>query len=446
MSYSIRRFLLTRVSLIVVLLGTLATGQVYLQTTHEVDELFDAQLAQHGRLLARWMERADNDQPLVEMASKAPGHSYERYVAVQRVSAAGELLFSSSIDLDSPLAGQRPGISLQRLNGRSWHVFSQPLSDGSWLMIGEEEHVRDELSEEATLAIVVPFLLAWPLLWLVIVLAVGRGLKPLTGLRDALQQRDERNLSSLALPTPVAELAPLVDQLNHLLEQLRLALERERRFTADAAHEMRTLLAVLDLHADNARHLDASEREHALQQLQAGVARAHRMVAQLLALARLAPASNTPLASAALLPVLRQVMADCALARGDAENRLQLLLSPPSQEDTCVALDEDLLALILRNLIDNALRYSPADMPVRVCVQQHARWVQVDIEDAGAGMTVEQGERAMERFYRGDSDQPGTGLGLAIVDAVLQRCHGSLQFRQRTATESARVRLELPLT
>lgn len=445
MSGSIRRTLLVRVTLTLAVLGIVTAGLVYLRAVHEIDELFDAELAQHGRLLARWMDSVDSDVPPAMITARAPGHRYERYVAVQRVSAGGDILFSSSINLDTPLSSGKPGLSLQRHQGRRWHVFSQQLSDGSWLMIGEEEHVRDELSQDTTLAIVAPFVLALPLLWLAIVLALGRGLRPLEDLRIALQQRDDRNLESVSLAQPVEELAPLVAQLNQLLAQLRSALAREKHFTADAAHEMRTLLAVLDLHADNARRLDANEREHALQQLQAGVARAHRMVAQLLTLARVAPREDPAMTHSHLLPVLRHVMADCAAASGDVSNRLQLLESAGTQQDYQLPLDADLLALVLRNLMDNALRYSPEGSLVSVQVQQSGRRVRVDIEDAGSGMTAEQGERAMQRFYRGDTDQPGTGLGLAIVEAILQHCGGHITFRAKTATMSARVRLELPL-
>src|SRR5690554_6527386 len=270
--FSIRRFLLLSLTSILFGAGILMALLVYRFAWHEVEELFDGQLVQHGRLLASWLEQSDAESALTVKALSAPGHRYERYVAVQHVSAQAELLFSSAVSLDKVLGPLLPGLSMQAVAGRQWHVFSQPLSDGSWLMVAEEQHVRDELSGDAMLAIVTPLLLDWPLLLIALLWALRRGLRPLTELAHALRERDERHLAAFEYGSDVVELHLFVAELNRLLMRIDEVLEREKCFTDDAAHELRTLLSILRLHADNARQLETvAEREHAFDQLQAGI-------------------------------------------------------------------------------------------------------------------------------------------------------------------------------
>lgn len=240
--FSIRRFLLVSISLIILAGGVLSAVATYRFAWHEVEELFDAQLVQHGRLLSGWLEATRSSETLSYQAMPSEGHRYERYVAVQHVSADGALLFSSPVSLDQVLAPLTSGVSVQNASDRSWHVFAQPLSDGSWLMVAEEEHVRDELSGDATLAIMVPFLLMWPLLMLAVVWALRRGLRPLAALEDALRERHEGHLAALEYGGDIAELSLMVTELNRLFARIDEVLEREKRFTDDAAHELRTLL------------------------------------------------------------------------------------------------------------------------------------------------------------------------------------------------------------
>ena len=442
--FSIRRFLLVSLTLILFGAGILMTLLVYRFAWHEVEELFDGQLVQHGRMLASWLEQSDAEAALTVRALPAPGHSYERYVAVQHVSAKGDLLFSTSVTLDEVLGPLVPGVSVQTVGQRHWHVFSQPLSDGSWLMVAEEQHVRDELSGEAMLAIVTPFLLTWPLLIIGLLWALRRGLRPLTELEHALRERNERHLAALEYGSDVVELHLFVTELNRLLARIDEVLERERRFTDDAAHELRTLLSILRLHADNARRLESvAEREHALGQLQAGIDRAARMVTQLLVLARLDAGVAVDGPPAVVLPVLRQVLADM-LAHADAAGQ-ELALESEGVERYQVRLGSELLATLFRNLLDNAIRYSPSGSLIAVTVKGHAGMLELRVEDGGVGMPAQMIGREGERFLRGDHGVSGTGLGLSIVRRIVESCAGEISFEARQAGHPAAVVVRLPV-
>ncbi|MCK5873306.1 MAG: hypothetical protein KAG82_01310 [Alcanivoracaceae bacterium] len=442
--FSIRRYLLVSISLIILAAGTLTAVATYRFAWHEVEELFDAQLVQHGRLLAGWLEQTHSSETFSYQAIQSKGHHYERYVAIQHVSADGALLFSSPVSLDQVLAPLQSGVSVQTASDRSWHVFVQPLGDGSWLMVAEEEHVRDDLSSDATLAIIVPFLLMWPLLMLAVMSALRRGLMPLVSLENALRERHEGHLAALEYGGDIAELSLMVTELNRLFARIDEVLERERRFTDDAAHELRTLLSVLKLHAGNALESVAdAERSHALAQLLAGIGRAERTVTQLLALARLEASVAHRAESAALMPALRQVLADLTPVAEAAGQTLQIEAAESIRPR--VALGAELLDMLFRNLIDNACRYSPPDSHISVLVRPVGGSVEVRIEDGSEGLPERLRERVGERFLRGDSSIPGTGLGLSIVRRILALCDGCIEFIPRNSPQAAAVVIRLPV-
>ncbi|MDF1628968.1 MAG: ATP-binding protein [Alcanivoracaceae bacterium] len=442
--FSIRRFLIFSLTAVLFAAGVLVTSLVYWIAGHQVEELFDGQLVQRGRLLASWLEQSDAEAALTVRVLPAPGHSYERYVAVQHVSAQGELLFSTSVALDEVLGPLVPGVSVQTVGQRHWHVFSQPLSDGKWLMVAEEQHVRDELSNEAMLAIVTPFLLVWPFLIIALLWALRRGLRPLTELEQALRERNERHLKALEYGSDVAELHLFVRELNRLLARIDEVLAREKRFTDDSAHELRTLLSILQLHAENAKRAESTaERGHALGQLQAGIDRAARTVKQLLFLARLDADIAVESRPVAVMPVLRQVLADM-LSHADAAGQ-ELALEPEGVEKIEVRLDPELLATLLRNLIDNAIRYSPSGSLVAVKAKVDGGMLDLRVEDGGPGMPAQMAGREGERFLRGDHGVSGTGLGLSIVRRIVESCAGQVSFQPRQEGLAAAVVIRLPV-
>lgn len=441
---SIRRFLL--VAIAVVMAGTSVAVSVatYVEAYHEVDELFDGHLAQQGRILALLAESSAGQLDPAILHASSPGHYYERYVAIQRWSAEGSLLLASASVPEVPLASFAAGLSRTQIAGEDWHVFTQRLSNGDWLMVAEGARAREELVHGAALAVVTPFAIAVPLALVLMALVIGRGLRPLSALQRAVRARDSSNLQPLVTSASnVAELAPLEQAINGLMAQVMAALAREQRFTADAAHELRTLLTVLKLHAHNAANLKKHDDVQAsLAQLQAGVDRATHMVTQLLSLARLDPEDADALKQATpLLPVVRQVLADLMPL---AERRHQQLDCEGVEAAPTVLLRREALDILLRNLVENALRYSPVDTNVSVTARLQGDQVRITVEDEGEGVSAEQAGRVLERFYRGRHDGQGAGLGLSIVSRILTLAGGELAFIPRDSTQKAHVVVTLP--
>lgn len=418
----------------------------YWQAYHEVDELFDAQLVQHTRVIALLTSSAQmsNLDPAV-MHSVGPGHPYERYVAIQRWSASGEtLLLSSESAPERRLAPLTQGLSVSRRADGDWHVFTVRLPSNEWLMVAENGRARRELAQGSAVAIIAPFIVVFPLVLLLVTWVIGRGLRPLADLQQAVGKRDDTNLEPLHTSARgVSELAPLELAISGLLDQLRGAFAREQRFTADAAHELRTMLTVLKLHADNARTLaDPQEVKESLIQLQSGVDRTTRMVAQLLDLARIDPQNRGALLErTSVAPAARQVMADLMPL---ASKRDQSLLFDAPDQAVFVHLKAEALHILLRNLIENALRYSPEQSCVEVHLSVISNAVEVSIVDAGSGVSVDMAVQVTERFFRGHQDGLGAGLGLSIVARIIELGGGQLAFHPVSDSTQACVTVTLP--
>ena len=286
--------------------------------------------------------------------------------------------------------------------------------------VGEQTESRDSILLAVLQWVLLPLVIALPLLALVGWWAVRQGLAPLRHLSRVLAQRRPQAMEPLVVPDLSTEMVPVVQALNGLFERIEQMLVSERRFTADAAHELRTPIAAIRAQAQvalGAGH-DAAQRDHALQFTLAGCDRATHLVEQLLTLARLeaAPASAADaVARVDLSALARRVAADLAptaLARGQT-----LQLEAPT---ACrVAGDEALIGVLVRNLVDNALRYSPNQAQVWVSVAMESGQAVLRVQDSGAGMTEPEMARLGERFYRVlGSDQPGSGLGWSIVKRI----------------------------
>ncbi len=446
MKFSIRRYILSRLTLVTVLLAGMVTAATYFFAWHEVEELFDAQLVQHGRLISSWMENGRPELALSRQSLETPGHRYERYVAVQHITAGGDVMFSSPFDLDEVLGDLHPGLTVESASGRRWHVFAQPLSDGSWLMVGEEAHVRDELSREIMLLIIGPYILSWPLFLIAVVIALRKGLRPLQRLEKALSARHENNLgAALGFDEDVKELSAVVHEIEELLARLAAALERERCFSDDAAHELRTLLGVLRIHSENAlRAREPQSLTVSLNQLIAGITRAEGAVEQLLVVARLSADSEARTRHSRIMPVVRQTIADLYPLVEDSGHHL--VLRTVVDDAILVPLPAPLIDILLRNLIVNALRHGdPGGGDISVTLHCDATDLVIMIGDSGPGVPSHIQSEMGRRYLRGDQTRGGIGLGLSIIHRILALCGGTCEFRMRTEHEVAATLIKMPL-
>jgi two-component system sensor histidine kinase QseC len=260
----------------------------YREAHHEIDEIFDAQLARSAHIL---LAQVGHEADETEIEYGEDFHKYERKIVFQVWDADGRLILRSANAPQKALVDEDEGFEDTRIDGRTWRVFSHWDGEHRLLVqVGERHDVRDELTESVVAHLFYPFAFAAPLLALLIWLGVGRGLAPLRGIAAEVADRAPQHLTPLEAGGAPDEIRPLVESLNGLLGRLDTALENERRFTADAAHELRTPLAALKTQAQVAqRSIAEEERRHALQQVVEGVDRATHLVEQLLTLARLDP-------------------------------------------------------------------------------------------------------------------------------------------------------------
>lgn len=471
-NFSIRRYLLVTL-LTVATLSMAFTGWLsYRSALEEVEELFDAQLAQSARVLAAtlttqplliqaedgdtvifpaWQTSANDpvapaSAGIADEEATALGHKYETRLIFQLWEGAGErLLMRSSNATAAPLAGFVRGYSQRRLGPDSFHVFALE-HDGLWLQVAQDDFMRDELATEIALATFLPHLLGIPFMALLIWLLVSRGLMPLDRLRSALAGRNANNLEPIAGADPGVELRPMVAELNKLLARMQDSLARERRFTADAAHELRTPLAALRIQAENALAAsDDAARRHALDNLLRGVDRAARLVTQLLTLARLEPDEAARGFGPLRLDVLvREELAALAPLALQREQEFDFLNELPG---AIVSGDPAALGVLVRNLADNALRYSPDGSLVRVLLRRAADdRLELRVLDEGPGVAPDQAGRVFERFFRGDSGRgDGAGLGLAIVQRIADLHRGSVSVLPRIGDAAGGFQVTLPL-
>ncbi|WAH57186.1 ATP-binding protein [Pseudomonas silvicola] len=358
-------------------------------------------------------------------------------MACQVSSLRGEILARSHGATDS-LDDQSTGFHEQNVEGGRWRSFT--LMHGDVRITTADRHEeREALNASILLAASVPVMVALLGTLGVLWLCVGVGLAPLNRIRDALMRRGADALEPLQVQALPRELMPLLDSQNQLLVRIGQTLERERRLTGDAAHELRSPLTAIKTHLQVARMTQGGARETALQHAEAGADRLHRTLEQLLLLARVEGSLSFDDGCACTAgQVARQAVQDASA--GD-RHRITLEL-PQALAEARLQIPSALAVAAVRNLLDNALRHSPAEAPVALSVRQQAGRVHFEVRDHGPGIAAADLPNLTQRFWR-SPQSGGCGLGLAIVQAIVQRCGCSLAFDSRA--DGLRVNLGMPL-
>jgi two-component system sensor histidine kinase QseC len=430
--------------LLVMLLGTVAivwlatAGYSYRDARHEIDELLDAHLAQSAALL---VAQAGHDLEELDVEHAPQLHRYERRVAFQIWERGRTLRLHSTNAPNERFSARDEGFSDAVIGERRWRVFS------SWdprrrflIQVGEQRDARDEIAAHIGRNLLVPLAFALLGLGMLIYFIVSRATRPLAYVQTQVARRDPGNMQPITVDDCPAEIVPLVDGLNRLFGRVARSMENERRFTADAAHELRTPIAALRMQAQVARAAAGDrERQRALDNVIAGCDRATHLVAQLLTLARLDPAYvRLQPEQCDLRAVAKTVIGEIAPRAVEKGVEIDLDDGPPAP-----ALgDAGLLAILVRNLVDNAVRYSPARTTVRIRVAPaDARTGPVlSVTDEGPGVSPEELPKLGERFYRAmGTGESGSGLGLSIVQRITELHHAVVRFEAGTASKGMRV-------
>ena len=327
---------------------------------------------------------------------------------------SGVLVYWSQPGMGLPVPATE-GYSTVRHDGREWRVYT--LVQGTHaLQVAQAQGERDALATRTAIRTLAPFVAFIPLIGLLIWIGVGRGLRPLQTMSQAVAKRRPDAMAPLGERNLPDELKPLAGSLNDLLARLDAALSAQRRFTADAAHELRTPLAALKLQLDMARRAaDSAGREAAYDDLDEGVRRASHLVDQLLTLARIEPeAMEAGAVDCDLVDIAKEAIVSRAALAASKGVDLGLAQATPA----VVHGNPASLGILLNNLLDNALRYTPAGGRVDVAVEREGDEAWLTVSDTGPGIPADERERVFDRFYRGKATEPGSGLGLSIVRRI----------------------------
>ncbi|OIN93360.1 MAG: two-component sensor histidine kinase [Comamonadaceae bacterium CG1_02_60_18] len=419
---SLQARLLSLLVLLVTLVWLSAAAFTWFDTSDELDELLDGHLAQSAALLVAQQGRnlperhSDDDTPLEDAPSL---HKYAPRVAFQ-VFHEGALVLRSANAGSAPMSTKTRGFSTVELTDqKQWRVFGAQGSEGDvQVFVAEQVKSRDSILWAVLKGVLTPLMYALPLLAVVGWLAVRQGLAPLRHLSSALAQRQPQALEPVTLQDLPSEIQPVVQSLNALFERIGRMMASERRFTADAAHELRTPIAAIRMQAQVALAAgdDTATREHALAYTLAGCDRATHLVEQLLTLSRLESSSaSAPTGTVDVSAVTRRVAADLALAALGRAQDLVLEADAPCP----IAADDMLTSVLVRNLLDNAMRYSPAGAHVQVAVSCTDTHVMLQVDDSGPGLSDANMAKLGERFFRVlGTEQTGSGLGWSIVRRI----------------------------
>ncbi len=419
--FSLRRRLFT------LLLGGVTAGWLitmvfsYVDAHHEIDELFDAQLALAAQTLLALAGEYDDDDDVVELAGDA--HPYQKKLVFQLWDNEDRLLLRSRSAPTRRLTDALGYSEQVDAQGQRWLYYSQWDAQRQLRVeVGENHALREELSGHIALRLLAPAVVGLPLLGLWSWFAIRRGIAPIAAVTDQVARRAPEHLDALMPERAPEEIRPLIEALNTLFVRVERTLDNERRFTADAAHELRTPLAALAAQAQVARRAtDAEEREHALAQITAGSQRAGWLVGQLLTLARLDPESRPAMQTVSLDILAAEECA--ALGRIALERHITLELDAPNA--IAMTGNADLLHVLLRNLIDNALRYTPAGGKVEVALGQTEDDICLVVSDNGPGIPISERDNVLLRFHRlAGQEVEGSGLGLSIVVRIAE-LHGA---------------------
>lgn len=439
-SRTLQKRLLIAVSLAAPLAWSLTLGLTYWRAHHEINELYDTdmvRMAQYVQALADKFPAGHLTEGADTLAGATPalamplGAAGLDYVTIAAWPPNGEPIRLDARAAVIPRTDDAEGFVNLTLDNHAWRVFYLDRAETGWrVAVGQREDERSELVIAYVIGQLVPALIGLPILLLLLLLAVQRALRPVRELSIHIESRAPLDPAPISQKHVPAELAPVVGAINRLMKRAAETAEHERRFIADAAHELRTPLAALKAQWEAGRLMaDADARRQHDGQVQQGIDRLQRLVDQLLALSRLDRHSRLTFDDSIDWRVVsEQAISDCWVLARDKDIDIECLWPQNEGLALPVSGNTDLLTVLLRNLIDNAIRYSPPSSLVQVVFARN----RIEIADEGEGVMASERHRLGDRFYRRPGSQStGSGLGLSIVRRIAD-LHGlEVQFDSR---------------
>ena len=442
---SIRQMVLVGVTSVVVVL-LLVTGVIsYYTAQHEMDEIFDAQLAQYARLIDQFIASSppvpQEKLPVVvgiphfaedgiERTSaeerRLEGHKYEEKLAFQVWSPAGQLILRSKNAESVKLIPHTPGYHEITYNNRHWifYCVHNP-STGNWIITGQRDDVRGELSLYLAMDQLIPLGISLVPVIMLIWLAVNWGLKPLRRLSKEIANTNPSHLTPLNLQLPT-ELQPFQNAINQLLDDLENYLEKEKRFIANASHELRTPLSILLVHADNIKIAQSKEETHtAADAILVSTRRLSHLVGQLMEIDKLESIRDLQIDTINLQQLINDSLASVEFSALNA-----VIWSLDVDPNITLSGSYNLLQAVFRNLLDNAAKYSEPQTSVQVIAQIVDNKINVSVKNQIQSGTIIDAAQLGERFYRHPRNQQirGAGLGLSIVKKIISLHQATISY------------------
>ncbi len=433
MTWSIRRRLLAWLVSGVLLSGIIATIVIYVRTRDEVDELFDRQLKQIA-LSLREQEDLSVTKP------EAPADQEEERIVVSAWDRSGVAVFGLAKDRSAPSAGS-DGYSTVVWDSQPWRVYVGSGSGGT-VEVAQPIAARASIALRIVARIVIPTIPIVIALVVLVWVTVRQGLKPLSEVTRALAARTGDALQPVIVENQAAEVMPFVAALNDLLRRLKREMTKQKHFVADAAHELRTPLTALQIQLELVQTADsAAERIASLTELKRGIERLTHLAHQLLTMARLDPdTAKRPTRTLDLSEVAVGVIGELwPLAKAKGVD-----LGSVEHKRILVRGDPEAFRIMLTNILDNAIRYTPSGGRVDINLRQRGPAVELEVVDTGSGVPSEERERVFDRFYRGvGQSADGSGLGLAIVKRIAEQLGGTISLEDGEDGHGLRVRIFL---
>ncbi|MGV8892345.1 MAG: ATP-binding protein [Burkholderiaceae bacterium] len=423
------------------LLGALSLGAMllalasYTFTLEEMNEVFDNELKQVA--LTVLTHHADSQQSANQNNSQYPSEDFN--FVTQVWTADGGRLFVSVNNTQIPFQ-RAEGLSTVATANGPWRVYTIRSNIGV-IQAAQPLQARQALAVKIAFKLLLPSIFVVPLMAFLLAYALQRGLQPLTRATHEIGLKSSISLEPISTTDLPLEMHSLVNAINALMARLEAALSAQREFTADAAHELRTPLTALSLQLDLLQQADRTEgRKAALSDMRSGVGRATHLVEQLLWLSRLGPDA----ASQQVRAIDLALLARTAVAEFNTRAEIKKIdLGAEAQNPVLVQGDADQLRILLNNLVDNAIRYTPIGGQIDVWVgcDAQTQLPLLEVRDSGPGVPADEQVRIFDRFYRASSAQtadgivPGTGLGLAIVKAIAERHHADIALAAGLANQ-----------
>lgn len=457
-SYPLRRRLVLSVffllSLILGAVGLLANHV----SEHEADEIFSARLATSARILevflARQLEKSTLNQPIIIVLPQElefgdgdsktdSGHPYENKLAFQVWSSEGRLL-ARSASAPNEMIGQRvPGFQEVMSGSALWHIFVLQSND-IWITVAERHDVRAEMAEEISWSILTPLLVGGIVLIIAMNIIILRALRPLATLSTDISSRDPVSLEPIILRDAPIELEPVVAELNHLLTRVHEAFSREQRFIDSAAHELRTPIAAVQLHIQNALSApDSDSQRLSIENALVASRRATKLADQLLFYSRITVSAGMERRESVSL---HDIAVSVREMMGPILHERQQTLELSCYSGDMISADSEKVERLIRNLVENASQYGDSPGTILYKVTRTANELILVVENDGKPIPDQEKQRVFIPYYRIlGTGSSGSGLGLAIVDEIVRQCGGKIRVEDKSPNNGARFILTFPI-